>query len=230
MHAIVDYRIPTKALRRLESLCSVHLFNGKGITYPAIEGHPDIFLFQNANQLIIAPNTPTSTIQYLLTYQIPFSFGTFPVGDSLKNSTLYNCHSTSSYFFHKKGYTDPTIQQTVNSKEFINLPQAYTRCSLFSISENIVITSDMGIKKQLNQHNLVECHHFSPENIKLPPYRNGFIGGCLGMFKETLVVMGSLKQLPNHKKLYQLLKQNNLNVFELYNGELIDCGGLFFIE
>ena len=227
--AIIDFRAPSDAIDRLRKDFTVFLFNAQGVTYDAVCGHPDIFMFQSGSILIIAPNTPKDCIEFLEKNHVEFIFGKSEVGFDLQNSCMYNCVETKSYFFHKKGFTDTVVLEKVKSKMFVSLPQAYTRCSMFPISDSCFITSDKGIDKELVIQGFT-VFTLSPDSILLPPYKHGFIGGCFGMYNQKVYVIGSLSKLSQGKELQYFIESNNLEIVELYDGDLYDGGGIFFIS
>jgi len=225
--AIIDARAPQKAIKTLQQYCDVFLLRSENITYDAISCHPDIFIFQGKNELIIAPNTPEDLIATLHQKGVSFTFGNSEVGKELENSTYYNCIKTHSHIFHKQGFTDKVILESTKNN-IINLPQAYTRCSMIALNEKAFITSDKGIEKVLMQNGF-ECFYVNPSTIHLPPYKHGFIGGCMGLWNNSLFIIGNLQTLENGNELRQFIQQQKLEIVELYNGNLYDGGGIFFL-
>ena len=226
MWAIIDSRAPKEAIEKLKETFDVLEFQSKGITYEEVSGHPDIFIFQDENQLIIAPNSPKELIDFLNKHKVNFTLGKKEVGTELNNSTQYNCITTKNHLFHKKGFTDEAILKTHNNKEFVNLPQAYTRCSLTKLNENNFITSDVGIQKELKNQGF-NTLLVNPKNIKLPGYPYGFFGGTNGIYKNNFYLIGSLDHIENSKVISEFIIKNKLNLIELYDGPLYDGGGIF---
>ena len=70
--------------------------------------------------------------------------------------------------------------------------------------------------------------YIDPKQIKLEGQKNGFFPGCCGVWKNNLIVCGSTKNLKEKAELDKFLKENNFNLIELYDGELIDVGSIFF--
>ena len=132
--AIIDKRSPNQAIESLSKhIDDLLLFETEGLTYYSISCHPDVFICYNDSNLIVAPNAPSALFDFMEKYHISFSLGKKPVGESLKDSTLYNCVSTQNKLFHKKGFTDESVLKECADKKFINVPQAYTRCSLIHL-------------------------------------------------------------------------------------------------
>ena len=70
--------------------------------------------------------------------------------------------------------------------------------------------------------------YIEPKQIKLEGHDHGFFPGCCGVWKNNLIVCGSTKYLKEKEELDKFLKDNNFNLIELYDGELVDVGSVFF--
>ena len=221
--AIIDARSPKHAFETLAKRFSVVPFLSENCTYAAIAGHPDVFISQG-DTTIIAPNTPENVRKHIPSFQV----GTMPVGISLQESTPYNCVITETYIIHKHGFTDKKIIEQNPNKTYISVPQAYTRCNLMEIAQNVFITSDKGIHNILEQNNL-ECLFVHPEGIQLPPYKYGFIGGCMGKFGNTIFINGSLSTYCKGNTIRSFIQSHTLEIVELHDGNLYDGGGIMFL-
>jgi len=220
--AIIDARSPRQAIETLSKRFTVVPFLSENSTYEAVAGHPDVFISQG-DTTVIAPNTPENILK-----QLPqFQFGKTPVGSDLRQSTPYNCVVTETYIIHKQGFTDPKIIELNLNKTYISVPQAYTRCNLIEIAQNAFITSDKGILNTLTQYKL-ECLFVTPEGIQLPPYKYGFIGGCMGKFDDTIYINGSLSSHSEGDTIRSFILSHSLEIVELHDGNLYDGGGIFF--
>jgi len=229
MYAIIDKRTPSEVKKNLEKYTDgIFEFSSEEITYNAISGHPDIFLFRDANELILAPNTPKELIKFLDEKSVNYSLGNKPVGENLDNSVLYNCLSTEKYFFCKVGKPDATIQKRCSNKQLINIPQSYTRCSMFTI-ENKIITSDKGIVKVLESNDL-EYFYFDPSEITIKDHKNGFIGGTIGATQNNVFFLGNLLKHKDGKALHKFISTMGKQVICLGDDYLYDGGGIFFVS
>jgi len=226
--AIIDARSPKLAIERLKSEnFEVLEFKSENITYNSVSGHPDIFIFQTQNGFIIAPNSPIELIYFSEYHKITFEFGNSQIGNEFQNSVAYNCVQTYDFLFHKAGFTDKKILEQAGNRKIINLPQAYTRCSMIEIAENNFLTSDAGIKKVLDSLNLSNFF-FSPEEIKIYDHKNGFIGGSCGIFENKIFFNGNFLKHKDGKALEKFLLSANLEIICLHNDFLYDGGGIFF--
>ena len=228
MVIIHDARLPEAALRNLQKYGDCISFITSGITSEAIAGHPDIFFFPCENKLIVAPNVPAHYLEKLDKLHIHFQIGESPVGSDSENAASYNAVMTSRFLIHHQNRTDKIILQQAENRQFIHVNQAFTRCSLLSLPDESFITSDGGIAKVLQSYSL-PILQVNPTDILLPPYKNGFIGGCMGVYEDTVFVIGDLNHYSGGKNLRCYFEEKKYKIVELYDGPLWDGGSLFFV-
>ena len=229
MYAIIDQRIPLTVKKNLEKYTdNIFEFSSNSITYNSISCHPDIFMYQDSNKLILAPNSPKDLLNFLKKNAVNFSFGINAVGKNLDNSVLYNCLSTPKYFFCKKGKSDVSIQNWCSIKQHVNIPQYYARCSMFAI-ENNIITSDLGIVKAL-KNNRINYFYFNPSEITIKDHKNGFIGGTMGATDNKIFFLGNILKHKDGKALDKYIAALGKEVICLGNDYLYDGGGIFFVS
>lgn len=226
MFIIIDARAPKKVFQYFDKLGNVVKFKTNGICYEGISGHPDIFMFQSRNQLVIAPNLPDEYVSLLEQNSIPFLKGEIPVGNKYPRTALYNALDTKHGLLHNTAVTDPVISSCV--KQFIHCKQAYVRCSTIELGD-VLITSDKGIKRVLNTNSLNSLY-VDPQNIVLQGFKNGFLGGCCGVWKNFFYFCGSLKFLSNADMLRKAIDKQGYQLVELFNGCPVDVGGIFFLN
>jgi hypothetical protein len=229
MLIIIDTRIPKEAKDTLRKTGNVFELDSQDIVYESIKGHPDIFLFQMSDLVIMAPNAPSDLKEILKKERIPFLVGKSKLSKTFPDTVFYNAVSTGNYLIHKKDYADSCILHQNAKKTFIDVSQAYTRCNLLSLPDGSFITSDKGIESSL-QKNGIEVHYFSSDGILLEAQEHGFIGGCMGIYKHTVYLLGHLDFYTEGKRLGELLQSKGLSIVELYRGPLIDGGSIFFLN
>ena len=230
MLAIIDARSSKEAKENLSKYVDdILFFETNGITYNSISGHPDIFIFQEKNKLAIAPNAPEQLFNFLKKHKINFQIGKRGIDETYNNSVKYNCVVSDNFLLHKIGFTEDLILKNNTDKTFINLPQAYTRCSILHLKDDIFITSDLGIKKVLD-NNKIRNFFFSPENIQIVDHKNGFFGGTCGVFDNKIFFNGNIDKHKDGAVLSNFLEELNFEIFCLHNDYLYDGGGIFFIK
>ncbi len=230
MLAIIDARAPKESIENLKShVDDVFQFESKGLTYNSISGHPDIFIYQDKSNIVVAPNAPFKLLNFLNDHKVSYTFGKKNVAENLIGSVLYNCISTEFCFFHKLGFADPSIVEINRKKEFVNLPQAYTRCSLTHLGNNKFITSDKGIQKKMLEKKL-DCFYSPPEQISIIDHKHGFIGGANGVVNNKIFFNGNIDLHAEGLELRNYIENLGVEIISLSNNFLYDGGGIIFIE
>ena len=226
MLAIIDYRTPEMAIKKLASFAEVLLFRAQDLVMPQLDGHPDIFLYQDADKLILAPNTPPYLLEKITQHGIKFQFGQSEVG--LIDCTNYNCVSTSTHFIHQLDNTDPVIRKLNKNKKPIHTRQAFTRCSLTALSSAYFISSDKNIEKALIREGL-HVLYVNPKMIDLPGFRYGLFGGTNGILDGRIFFNGSLDYSDPDGRIRKFISDAGLDIIQLHNGPLFDGGSIFFV-
>jgi hypothetical protein len=233
MMIIVDNKISSVAMEKLSQYGDLLELKTEGITYPAISGHPDIFICQSADKLIVAPNLPEEYLTKLKRSSANIITGEFPVGTEYPATSRYNAVATAKYLIHNFRHTDFMITRTLEDLLPIHVDQGYCRCNLLPLKGNHFITSDEGIFKVLQGlHPDPQGLHpllVSPADILLEGFPHGFFGGCCGVWKDKVFVNGSLSFYKDGDKIKDYLEKLSYEVVELYNGPLSDVGSIFFI-
>jgi hypothetical protein len=152
-----------------------------------------------------------------------------PVGKSYPETAHYNAVVTNSYLIHNLSFTDPAIKALISSKSSLSVNQGYTRCNLLEFGEDQFITSDKGIEKILIAKG-VQVSFVSPDDILLPGYDHGFLGGCCGIQGNRIFISGSIQFMKGRKELYTILKKAGMEIVELYNGPFFDAGSILFCD
>lgn len=253
MLIIVDKSIPGSCKQRLAEVAdenhgSLIEFQTRSLVYPAISGHPDIFFCKTPQTLIISPDLPHEYRSLLSAWQVPFTQGNFPVSQDESASdilyqfpsltkqkirktkfiTSYNAAVNEGYLVHRLEFTDPVILENCHYLKKISVMQGYTRCNLLLVKEDHYVTSDHGIHESLKRSGLNGLY-VDPSGILLPGFPNGFIGGTMGCFNETVYILGNLRCFSEGETLRQFFHYQDLRVEELYDGPLYDGGGILFV-
>jgi hypothetical protein len=229
MWIIIDQSIPQAAKESLSNFGKLLEFKSHNIVYGAICGHPDIFLCQADNQLIIAPNTPDEFVNKLNFSKIEYSIGSASLGTKYPETAIYNAVVTDDLLIHNLKTTDLSILEYCSNKIQIHCNQAYTRCNLMALDNSNFITSDKGIERVLKEYHL-NVLFVDPEGIVLQGFKYGFFGGCCGILERKLFINGNLKFYSAKDKVAGFVKNIGFTVIELYDGPLQDAGGIFFVN
>ena len=214
---IASSMMPAEAKETLSKMGSVTWLEPSDLAYPSISSHPDIFFFckdeRHCESVICAPDNS--------------------VGNKYPDTCRFNAVGVGNILIHNLKYTDKKIldlYRNLSTKSVqINVNQGYTRCNLLALNETNYITSDLGVKRVLEEHNF-NVFYVDPHQITLPGQKYGFFPGCCGLVDDNLVVCGSISRLKKCKELRKFVRRNGMKIIELYNGELIDVGSIFFVR
>jgi Family of unknown function (DUF6873) len=228
MLIIADKRIPKEAKQELSKYAKLVEMHSTGIVEESVSGHTDIFITEIDNRLLLAPQTPLHIINALKEEDIDFEYGKSLLSNTYPKIAAYNTVITDKYLIHKLSITDEAIIDRCEDKTHINVSQGFTRCSLIALPNNLFITSDKGIEKALLEKKL-EVLYLNPTDILLPGQKHGFIGGCAGVYNNTLFLLGSLKYYAEGDIFLAFLQRHNISYIELYDGKLFDGGSIFFV-
>ncbi|MCF8308410.1 MAG: hypothetical protein K9I68_05310 [Bacteroidales bacterium] len=228
MLIIADSRLPEQAKLKLMEMGDLLEFKTSGVVYEAISGHPDIFMCQLPDKLVVSPQAPGELIDALKAHNVAFNLGSKHTGFKHPGTTFYNAVATHEFLVHNSDYTDKTILQKYAVSQQIFVKQGYTRCNLLSLQGRNFITSDKGIYRALKPY--ADVLFVSPEGILLEGYSHGFIGGTAGVLDDQVYFTGSLNDFPEGDKIASYLNNLNYEIIELNDGPLIDGGGVFFLR
>ena len=223
---VADKKAPLQALKNLEDFGKVIYFESAGVVYDAIAGHPDIFMFQHPTGLVVAPQMPTDILSLIEETGVICVRGAKELGSQYPNTAAYNALYTTFGVLHNTKISDRQV--LASHKSTIHCRQGYVRCNTIQVG-NTIITSDIGIHKILVNMGISSLFA-DPEGILLPGFKNGFFGGCCGILDDTLFVCGSLKFYKSGNSVLRVLEENRMNLVELYQGPLVDIGGIFFLK
>jgi hypothetical protein len=226
MWILADNRIPALAAEKLQQWGELIRFQTSGIVYDAISGHPDIFCFQHPSGRIVAPEIPSYVKLILKENMISFHEGSSKLGLEYPYTAHYNALYTTYGILHNVDVTESSILATHHTQ--LHCKQAYTRCNAIQVGE-IIIISDRGIERFLNSRD-IPSYYIDPSEVVLPGFKNGFFAGCCGVLKNQLFICGNLDYVNQGQILRNVLQQQAIQVIELYDGPLVDIGGIFFIQ
>jgi hypothetical protein len=222
---VADRRMPYEAARKLQTLGKVLWFETKGITYPSISGHPDIFFAHTGNQLILAPNTPKAYIEELIINNIEFIIGMKPVGKKYPETAAYNILADEAIVVHNFRYTDHIVNDQTTHLKKINVNQGYCRCNCISLDSRAYICSDPGMEAALKKTGK-EVFYIRPESVLLGGMPYGFLPGAMGLNNGEILLCGHLSYIPEKEQLLEFLFRFDFQINELYEGPPVDVGGI----
>lgn len=225
---IVNYKLPCIATKILAQYGEVLLFPGGNIEYEAIKGHPDIYLIQTEEKLLVAGNTPVTFIEKLKLAGIDFIKLPLTVGSLYPETTVMNSWHMPEFILC--GTANEIIwRELFPGKKILAAKQSYVRCTTFVLAERW-FTSDKGILRKLKEKGFLATYIF-PENIKLDPFPHGFAGGCLGSAEDKVFFCGDIACAPEFEMIYDHAISEKYEWVNLLPGQVAtDFGGIFCLS
>lgn len=109
----------------------------------------------------------------------------------------------------------------------INVKQGYAKCSCAVVSDNAVITEDIGIYRTLSKTNL-DVLLIGKGSVALEGADCGFIGGATGYDKlgKTLYFCGNIHDHPDYDMITDFCKKHGTDIVELSDTQLTDIGSI----
>lgn len=223
---LIDKRLPLPAKNILKTIGKPSFLHTDFLVYKSISGHPDIFMCQGEEGLVVAPGLPPETLKSLIDAGVRVIIGKNGPGNTYPESARYNAVVTSEYIIHNLKITDQAIPETFPGRKLLHVNQGYTRCNLLELDISHFITSDKAIEKVLLSENK-EVLFVDPQPVRLKGQKYGFFPGCCGIFYREVLIAGSLKYHPQEMEIINFIESAGFKVRELYDGALFDVGGIF---
>lgn len=223
----VDSRISEKELNTLyrENL-NIILTPKSPQLYSSISAHPDIQVNIISNsKIIIAKDSKLHSMCDLLP-KISIITSKNTLASKYPDNIFLNAINLKDFFIHNLKYTDENLLKEVKNKTLINVKQGYSKCSVAVVSDNALITSDLGIYNSLKPYP-IDVLLIPSGDILLPDLPFGFIGGACGLISnDTLAFFGNLKHHSYKDDIEAFLLKHNVKPLYLSDSKLIDRGSI----
>ena len=238
--AIVDERLPQNMEDELSSrgFSVIKLPASKKLSAP-VASHTDMLLFRGEKTLIgskeyFCENEElTDKIRAALPdYEIVEADDIFDA--EYPRDTVFNARVMGAYVIARVQSISNEVMAYAKARglEIISVNQGYSACLTLSIGDKLIYTSDKGIANKVESFGIKV--KVIPEYgcISLPPYKNGFIGGCCGIYGSDIYFIGNAEALPCYEELKNDADALGYNIISLdpNSGTLLDLGGIIFAE
>lgn len=233
MFCFIDYKTSITEKNKLANLgFEVITIPKSPFLYEAIDGHVDIqlnIIDKKTKKVIINKDLPIEFKNQLDRYNIKYINSSKTLSKTYPGNIFLNGLSLNKFFIHNLKYTDPILIDSLRTKEFINVKQGYTKCSILPVKDKAVITSDIGIERTLKNYNF-DVLLLPPGDILLPGLDYGFIGGVGGMITDNcMAFFGDLSKYEHGDKVKKFLFKYDIKPLYLADSKLIDRGSLFVL-
>lgn len=234
VYAVCDGRIPKAAANALEK----HGF--ELILLPmcqrlsqTVAGHPDMLIFP-CDKLIChseyysSAKATLDSIAAKLGVCVELSNEEY--SDKYPDDVLFNAVTVGSRIYCREKSISSLVIGYAERKHLsvINVRQGYTKCSVCTVSENAVITSDRGIAKAMKS-NCVDVLVIGDEGVLLNGVDHGFIGGASGGYGNRIYFCGNIESHPDGERIADFCKRHGKTAVSLSSEPLYDIGSIFFV-
>ena len=236
--AIVDERLPKNmenelSLRNFEV---IRLPASKKLSAP-VASHTDMLLFRGDNILIGSEEYfhQNAGLKEKLESALP-CYDIIKTKDEFSQSypedTIFNARQIGARIIARESSISNEIKAYAKSRglEIISVNQGYSACLTLPIGDNLIYTSDEGIAAKASKFGITVKIIPEYDSISLPPYKNGFIGGCCGIYGRDIYFLGNAKALPCYGELKRDADSLGYTIISLApeNDGLLDLGGIIF--
>jgi hypothetical protein len=191
--------------------CEIVEISAKADVHEAIACHPDIYY-------CMLPKGLYEGDPSLLSKEYP--------GD-----VSYNAAAVGRYFICSR-YTAWELKEEAVRQGLVPIvvPQGYVKCNLVVLDGNHVITEDEGIAKVLAEIDDIECLLVPPGEVRLPGFRNGFLGGACGTVGRKVIFNGDLAAHSCFLKIARFCSSCGMEPVWIPSYPLTDIGSIFFVD
>lgn len=153
------------------------------------------------------------------------------LGNKYPQSVVFNGKWMGSVFIHNMNYTDKNVLKFLETTKInkIHTKQGYTGCSLLLLNDNVGITSDSGLARDLTNHGF-DILLINPGYIELNGFEYGFIGGASFVDKGKVIFNGDLDNHIDSKKIRAFINSHQLEIVNFKNRPLVDVGSFIILD
>ena len=193
-----------------------------------INYHADMCLLHLGGNVVLCSEFNADFHEHLIKCGISPTYLLDKLGQTYPYDVLLNvCFLKNKLICNKKTCDPSIVTYAVNNGfKVIDVNQGYTKCSIAVVDENSIITSDKGIAKECEKHD-VDCLLIAPGQIELEGYEYGFIGGTCGKIaKDKIFFTGDINMHSDSERIAQFLKQKDVEPIFIKGKPLVDIGGI----
>ena len=237
---ITDQRISEECLEHLCELGypAIKLPPVPGLS-SAVASHTDIILFHHKNTLIASKEYFSTNASLADEIRAALPSHNIILSDERQRGrypydAIFNALVIGKYLFAKTDTVCPDILRyaEISDLTVVHTNQGYPACTVLPVGQSAAVTADFGMARLMSDCGIEVLTVSQDEAIKLPPYRNGFIGGAAGAFDDKILFIGNFDALSEHEKISVFLKKHGYRAISLDPDAsvLFDLGGILFCE
>lgn len=194
----------------------------------AIKFHADIQLVNIGGSIICAPSVFGYFKKRLKPYGINVICGAKDPAGNYPKDSAYNIAVTKKVAFFKKGTADSIALEYMgkNNIRTAYVNQGYAKCSSV-VASDCIITADPSVFAACKREK-TDCLKIKEGEVRLFPYKSGFLGGATGYFQKNVFFFGDITEHSDYLKISDFLKTREIGIKYIKNFPLTDIGTIFF--
>lgn len=223
---IVSSTMPPEAVTTLRHFTDVVLLPPDPCLPAPVASHPDMLLFTLGDTLITYRSyyaIAKAQIDSILSCTgMRLLLTDHPHGNVYPADVGLNALVCGQTLFGKLDTLAPEVLSLAVEKGLtpVSVRQGYAGCSGLYTGE-LLLTADPSLTHAAQAHG-IPVLPVPDANIVLPGYNHGFIGGCGGVWQDTIYLCGT----PTPEQYFSPTHMPGKSFVFLYDGPLFDCGGV----
>ena len=231
--AVCDSRIPISSKKKLYDYCDrIILLPPFSALHEPVSAHPDMLIFPCREEKIIY--THPEYLSKCCEALGGSGFEIIPIceeaSEKYPNDILLNAAHVGKYIFGRAEHISTSVLKYAERRglEIIDIKQGYAKCSICSVSDNAIITSDPSVLNAAEKLKL-DALKICESGVTLKGYDRGFIGGASGNDGENIFFCGDVKKHPEGERIMDFCVSHGKKAVSLSDEALYDIGTIFFI-
>lgn len=233
---LIGQSVPSKYISYLRSLGQSLIILPPDPRLPEpVASHPDMLLFWDQDTLITDRTYYLEFARKELDEVCAFTGLHLQLTDEppqlqYPQDIRFNALRVGSCLFCHPTHTSPAVTDSALRKNWNIIPtnQGYARCAACPIGSDALITADPAIASAAKKQNLDVCI-IRQGHVLLPGYPHGFIGGCCGVYENTVLFCGDPHLHQDGERMLSFVRAHGLEPQWIPDLPLFDAGSIFFI-
>jgi len=190
---------------------------------PYVSTHADMLIFYDGKSIVTSREYYSENRELFDLLGVKIVLSDELIEKEYPNDILFNAVLTKDgVLFSKNKHTSKLIKSM--AKLEINVNQGYTACSTCRVSDKAFMTADSGLYNAY-MSNGIDCILVSKDDIYLPGYDCGFIGGASVVLDDKVCFFGDVKKHRDYEKMLEFVRKYDKDVISLSDEKLTDIGG-----
>lgn len=188
-----------------------------------VNTHADMLLFYDGQKLILHKDYYNENKALFNALNVELLLSDEAIGNKYPDDVRFNAVLTNDgVLFAKTGAVSQHIESM--AKKTVWVKQGYTACSTCRVADKGFITSDAGLYKAYTD-NGIDALKVSTNNISIPGFNCGFIGGASLVVSDSVCFFGDIGGHPDYNAIVDFASKYGKKVHSLSDEKLTDIGG-----